>query len=262
MKKENQISVKVADYCSIVPKEVFEDERLGAYEVLGYTVVRSFGATCWASYTSIGKRMRCSRRQAIRVVQSLVDLGYIKKDIQGEGNVLTVFSKVVTESHQLPSVTPLVTESHPASDSQSPKTDKLNREYKQISDGLDEEAERIYKLYPAKTIGRPRVAKSRKNDTRRIRQLLKRGYPVEKAIREIALKTDYPKDLKSFLHENNLPDVEELETVGRSAQAPSGAEVRCHHEMDWNKAEPMGFGQFKGPCKICGSRIMRPGGLR
>jgi len=275
--KDKRMKFKKKGYFSIIREGVYEDERLGAYEVLGFGVVASFGETCWASYTTISKRMRCSRRQAIRVVQKLMECGYITKESNEEGNIFTVYDYPVTESHLVTESLQLVTESHPSSDSPSPKVDKLNRESKQITKAVengaehsfktlgkhidnvisDSEEERLYKIYPSRSRGRKVIKKSRE-DIKTIKTLLKEGYPVERAFREVALLDDYPKDLCRFLMPKNLPDMEEVgKDPGRPDQTPRGDDIHCHHEMDWSKAQNMGFNNYKGPCIHCNAGIMR-----
>ena len=143
-------------------------------------------------------------------------------------------------------VHPLVNGVHPDSESPAPKVDKLSRESKQIPK-VDQEAERLYKMYPSKTSVRPIVRKSRA-DIKTISKLLQEGYPIERAIKEIALTTDYPKDLKSFLHKSNLPDMDEVD------RAPISGEIgACKHEIDWKHPKLRKVGNmYYGPCIHCG----------
>jgi len=50
-----------------------------------------------------------------------------------------------------------------------------------------------------------------------------------------------------------------FDTVESLGQTPTGDEIKCHHEMDWNspRVQEKGFGNFFGPCVHCGTNIHR-----
>ncbi len=99
----------------------------------------------------------------------------------------------------------------PTKDLTSPLVGAKDKDIYIYNNTLRKESERLYSLYPSSTAKRPRVAKSRK-DIEKIAKVLKAGYPLERAIKEVALTTEYPKDLKTFL--NNLPDLEASASKG------------------------------------------------
>ena len=259
MSKEKRIGVKIADYCSIVRKGVYEDTRLGAYEVLGYGVIRSFGPTCWASYASIADRMRCSRRQAIRVVSKLLELGYLTREEKDGCNIFTVYDIPVTTSHQLLPVTEEVTESPSSGDSVTPKADKLNIESKQILESLKERVDRCYKKYPAKRSNGTSTGKSLKHKDKMLKILLRDpSYPMEDAIEyHISSAGGYLWGFDRFL--NNLPDPDEFKG-GLGPGSVMDTERTCKHELDWDSPKLRKSGEsYIGPCIHCGTGIQVKG---
>lgn len=126
----------------VVPVEILEIEDLSIYEKMVYITLRSYAnahkAEAFPSYATIAKMGSMSRRQAMRCVQNLIEKGLIQKEtrfdvtknkeIRQTSNLYTLQSpqqKAVTDSHQCPPVTGVVTDSHRGSDSESPENNHL-----------------------------------------------------------------------------------------------------------------------------------------
>jgi hypothetical protein len=115
---------------NLILNKIYEIENIDIYEQSVLLYVFKFHLSphkCFASYETISQRCRMSRRQAIRVIKTLVTKGYLKVTVvkNNTSNTLElnpIWLSVVTHSHQLTSHNDkLVTHSHPTSDSQSPQ---------------------------------------------------------------------------------------------------------------------------------------------
>ena len=116
------------------PTSILETKDLTIHEKMTYIVIAAHadrrGQNSFPSYETIAEEGAMSRRHAIRCVASLIEKGYLEKEIRFENgennsNLYTLYDipTAVTPSHhssdtQSPQV---VTPSHHSSDTQSPK---------------------------------------------------------------------------------------------------------------------------------------------
>lgn len=106
MTETDQIQITRKTHFTILCDVVIDDERIERDDLLVYLALCRFAdkaGECFPSYSTIAKKARISRRQAIDVVRRLIEFGYLKKNSRGttknhQSNIYTIMDEARSDT--------------------------------------------------------------------------------------------------------------------------------------------------------------------